>query len=92
MLAERIDAWNEQLRQESLQKGRQEGWQEAWEQGWKEGLREGIAMALLRVLEKRFGPADPATRDRIAAADADLLLEWIDRSAVAESLADIFSD
>jgi predicted transposase/invertase (TIGR01784 family) len=75
MLAERIDSWNEQ----QLQKGRQEGRQ------------EGEAKALLRLLEKRFGPVDQATRDRIAAADADVLLEWIDSFATAESLGDVFS-
>jgi hypothetical protein len=75
MLAERIDSWNERLREESRQEGRQ----------------EGEAKALLRLLEKRFGPVDQVTHDRIAAADADLLLEWIDRFSTAESLADVFS-
>jgi len=79
MLAERIDAWNEALREESRKEGRQEGRQ------------EGEAKALLRFLEKRFGRVDRATRDRIAAADADLLLEWIDRFTTAETLADVFS-
>jgi hypothetical protein len=75
MLAERIDSWNEQLREE----------------GRQQGLQAGEAKALLRLLEKRFGPLDQVTRDRIAAADADLLLEWIDRFSTAESLADVFS-
>ncbi|MEA2600398.1 MAG: hypothetical protein QOF89_1390 [Acidobacteriota bacterium] len=79
MLAERIDSWNEQLREESLQ------------QGLQQGRQEGEAKALLRFLERRFGPVDQVTRDRIAAADADLLLEWIDRFSTAESLADVFS-
>ncbi len=79
MLAERIDSWNEQLREKSLQ------------QGLQQGRQEGEAKALLRLLEKRFGPVDQVTRDRIAAADADLLLEWIDRFPTAESLADVFS-
>ena len=79
MLAERIDSWNEQLREE----GRQ--------QGLQQGLQAGEAKALLRLLEKRFGPLDQVTRDRIADADADLLLEWIDRFSTAESVADVFS-
>ena len=79
MLAERIDSWNEQ----QLQKGRQ--------QGLQQGRQEGEAKALLRLLEKRFGPVDQVTRDRIAAADADILLEWIGRLATAESLGDVFS-
>jgi hypothetical protein len=87
MLAERIDSWNEQLREDSLQQGLQKGLQ----QGRQEGRQEGEAKALLRLLEKRFGPVDQDARDRIAAADADLLLEWIDRFSTAESLADVFS-
>jgi predicted transposase YdaD len=83
MLAERIDSWNEEKRQE--------GWQEGWQEGRQEGRREERADLLLLWLEKRFGPVDQAIRNRIAAADADLLLEWIDRSSTAESLADVFS-
>jgi len=83
MLAERIDSWNEQLRQESRQEGLQ--------QGLQQGLQAGEAKALLRLLEKRFGPIDRATLADVAAADADLLLEWIDRFSTAESLADVFN-
>ena len=79
MLAERIASWREEDRQQGRQEGR------------REGRREAEAEILLRLLEKRFGPVAPAIRDRIAAADADLLLEWIDRSSTAESLADVFS-
>jgi hypothetical protein len=43
------------------------------------------------MLERRFGSVDQATRERIASADSDLLLEWIDRSSIAESLGDVFS-
>jgi flagellar biosynthesis/type III secretory pathway protein FliH len=85
MLAERIDSWNEKVRQEGLEEGRQLGRQKA------------MAEALLLVLETRFGPVDQATRDRIAAADTDHLTEWIKRFAtaarpsdVAASPADIF--
>jgi flagellar biosynthesis/type III secretory pathway protein FliH len=83
MLAERIDSWNEHLREESLRQGRQEGRQE--------GLQQGEAKALLRLLERRFGLVDQATRDRIATADAELLLEWIDRFPTADSLAGVFA-
>jgi putative YhgA-like transposase len=78
MLAERIDSWNEKLRKESRQEGQ------------REGRQEGRQEALLRLLEKRFGLVSEAVRERIAGADADLLLEWIDRFPTAESLADIF--
>ncbi len=75
MLAERIDSWTKQDRQKSRQEGRQ----------------EGKAELLLLWLEKRFGLVDQATRGRIAAADDELLLKWMDRISTAESLADVFS-
>ncbi len=88
MLAERIDSWNEKVREEGRQLG--------LEQARKEGLREGMAEVLLLVLETRFGPVDQATRDRIAAADEQHLTEWVKRFAtvarpsnVAASLADV---
>ena len=80
MLAERIDIWNQQLREESLQKGMQQGEQ------------KGEAKALLLLLEKRFGTVDQGTRDRITKADSDLLLGWLGRFATATRLADVFDN
>jgi len=76
MLAERIEIWNQQLREQSLHEGRR--------QGLEQGLRQW--------LKARFGTIDAATQKRIAAANDDLLLHWVDRSARAESLADVFRD
>ncbi len=47
---------------------------------------------LLRQLKARFGSVDAATRRRILAAEPDLLLQWGDRFAWAESLAEVFDD
>jgi predicted transposase YdaD len=81
MLAERIDTWNQQL----LHKGQR--------QGLEQGRELGQAEALLRLLKARFGSTiDAVTQKQIAAANGDLLLHWIDRSARAESLADVFRD
>ena len=57
-----------------------------------EGQRQGLEQGLLRALKARFGTIDAATRKRIAAANGELLLHWFDRSAHAESLADVFRD
>jgi hypothetical protein len=66
---------------------------DSWnEQLRKESRQQGRQEALLRLLEKRFGMVSEAVRDRIAGADADLLLEWIDRFPTADSLADIFGE
>jgi hypothetical protein len=54
-------------------------------------VQEGKVEALLLLLEKRFGPVDQATRDRVAAADTDLFLDWVGRLATAESVESIFS-
>jgi Putative transposase, YhgA-like len=78
MLAERIDEWNRQLEEQGIQKGIQQG------------LQQGEARALLRMLEKKFGGLPAGARDRIAKADAGLLLEWIDRAITATSLGDVF--
>jgi hypothetical protein len=74
MLAERIDSWNEKVRQE----------------GRQEGLQEGEAKTLLLFLETRFGPVDQATRDRITAADTHHLVKWVKRVVTAASPADVF--
>ncbi|HEX3530676.1 MAG TPA: hypothetical protein VH988_26735 [Thermoanaerobaculia bacterium] len=88
MLAERIDTWNQQLREQSLHEGQRQG----LEQGLEKGLQQGLQQGLLRGLKARFGTIDAVTQKRIAAADGDLLLHWFDRSARAESLADVFRD
>jgi hypothetical protein len=90
MLAERIDEWNRQLKEEGIQAGLQEGLQQGLQQGRQEGRQEGEAKALLRLLEKKFGGLEPGARNRITNADADLLLEWIDRAVTATSLSDVF--
>ncbi len=64
-------------------------WTEMWKQ---QGLREGESTMLLRQLETRFGPLDKHTRERVAGADAERLLEWGERILRAESLADVFGD
>jgi predicted transposase YdaD len=92
MLAERIDEWNREVREEGVRQGVQQGLRQGVQEGRQEGLQLGEAKALLRLLERRFGLLDPRTRDRVTAADADLLLEWIDRAATAESLAAVFAD
>jgi Putative transposase, YhgA-like len=100
MLAERIDTWNRQLLHEGqrqgleqgLQQGLQKGLQKGLQQGLRQGLLRGQAETLLRLLKARFGRIDAATRKRIASAEGDLLAHWVDRSARAESLGDVFRD
>jgi len=92
MLAERIDTWNQQLREQSLHEGHRQGLQQGIEQGLQQGLLRGQAETLLRLLKARFGRIDAATRERIASANGDVLAHWVDRFARAESLADVFRE
>jgi len=74
MLAESIDRWNRQIREEGRQEGRQ----------------EGEAQVVLRLLRLKFGPLPPEIEERVRSADADRLLEWSERVLTAERLQDIF--
>jgi predicted transposase/invertase (TIGR01784 family) len=56
------------------------------EQGINQGQRLGEATALLRQIERKFGPPSDTVRERVLAADSDTLLEWLDRILVAESV------
>jgi len=82
MLAESIDRWNRQIREE----GRQEGLQE----GLQEGRQEGEAKVVLRQLRLKFGPLPPEIEEQVCSEDADRLLEWSERVLTAERLQDVF--
>jgi predicted transposase YdaD len=96
MLAESIDRWNREIREESreegLQKGLQEGLQEGLQKGFQQGRQEGEARLVLRLLRLKFAPLEPEIEERVRAADADRLLVWGERVLTAESLEDIFRD
>ncbi len=64
-------------------------WTEMWEQ---RGRREGESTLLLCQLERRFGPFDEHTRQRVQSADAERLLEWGKRFVDATALQDVFAD
>jgi hypothetical protein len=51
-----------------------------------QGQRLGEATAVLRLIERKFGPPSDSVRERVLAADSDTLLEWLDRILVAESV------
>ncbi|MEA2559431.1 MAG: hypothetical protein QOH06_935 [Acidobacteriota bacterium] len=76
MLADSIDRWNREIREEGRQEGRQ----------------EGEARLVLRQLRLKFGALAPELEDRVRSADADRLLEWGERVLTAETLQDVFGD
>jgi predicted transposase YdaD len=76
MLAESIDRWNRQIREEGREEGRQ----------------EGEARVVLRLLRLKFGPLAPELEERLRSADVDRLLEWGERVLTARSLQEVFRD
>lgn len=85
MLAERVIEWTREWEEQGLQKGLQKGLQE----GLQKGLQEGEATLLARLMERRFGPLDTVTLQRLQTADADTLLRWGDRLLQAGSVAEM---
>ncbi len=68
-------------------------WTEMWEQqGIEKGRQEGESTLLLLLLERRFGPLDEHTRQRVEAAGTEQLLEWGKRFVDATSLQAVFAD
>jgi uncharacterized protein DUF4351 len=84
MLAESIDRWNREIREEGLQEG--------LEKGLLEGRQEGEARVVLRLLRLKFGPLSPELERRVQSGDVDRLLEWSERILTAESIQDVFRD
>lgn len=73
---------------------------ETWKKRWKaegvaegrvEGEARGEAKALIRLVEKRFGPLPADLQARVLAADAVSVETWLDRLMEASSLEVLFS-
>ncbi len=61
-------------------------------EGKAEGLHEGKTGALLRLLDRRFGPDSDAVRFRVKAADLDTLDHWFDRALDAATIEAVFDE
>ncbi|TVR56627.1 MAG: DUF4351 domain-containing protein [Candidatus Competibacteraceae bacterium] len=60
------------------------------EQWVQEGRQEGEAKALLRLVQVKFGPPEPAVAARIAAADSAQVERWLERILTANSPDELF--
>jgi predicted transposase YdaD len=87
-----IDLKQTRFYQQAVSEGLQEGMEKGMEKGMHRGIIQGEAALLLRQLERRFGPISLAARQRIAAADADVLLIYGERVLDAKSLEDVFAE
>ena len=63
-------------------------WTEQWLQ---QGEARGYAKAILRLIEQKFGTPEPPIRQKVEQAEAEQLLAWIDRLAVANRLEEVFA-
>jgi len=84
--AERIKEQMKQREQSALQQGLQKGLQ----QGLQKGVLQGEALALQRMLTRRFGPLPGWVQQRLQHATPDELETWLDRVLDASCLEDVF--
>ncbi len=73
-----------------IEKGLQQGIEQGIEQGVQQGLQQGEALALQRLLAKRFGAVPPEIAARIAAASLEEIERWFDQAIEAKRLDDVF--
>lgn len=60
--------------------------------GYERGMGRERAHIILALLERRFGPLDEATAERIRSADAQTHRRWLDHLLAAPTLDDVFTD
>ncbi len=82
MLADKLEVWAKAYIAEGKQEGRQEGKQE--------GRQEGEALALQKLLAKRFGVIPVEITAQIANASLEQIEQWFDTAIDAHFLTDVF--
>jgi flagellar biosynthesis/type III secretory pathway protein FliH len=88
---ETADRGRREGRQEGMKEGHKEGRKEGRKEGHKEGRKEGEAMALLRLLEQRFGTLPETVTARVTQASMHDIECWLDRVLHAASLDAVFA-
>ena len=77
-LAKRFAAWDRKMERKGERKGE------------KKGELKGLQNTLSKLLEKRFGPIDAQTDQRIKKANLEQLDEWVLRSVDARTVSEVF--
>ena len=72
-----------------FQRCREEGRQLGVQRGVQRGVQQGECVALMRVMQHKFGDIPEPARRRIESADPETLLEWLDRALVAASIDEV---
>ena len=92
MLADRLEEWALDYKAKGVLQGMQQGMQKGMQKGERKGKQEGEALALQRLLTKRFGELPVQLSARINEADLVQIEQWLDRIFDAKNIDDIFSD
>jgi hypothetical protein len=71
---------------------RAEGMEKGMAQGMEQGMTQGERTVLIRQLQRRFGPLDAQSLNRLEAANQQQLELWAERVLEADSLADFFQE
>ena len=79
MLAETLDGWTRQWKEEGLRERR------------LEGRLEGESTLLQKLFERRFGPLPDWARQRLAEATSEQLEAWALEVLDADTLEDVFA-
>jgi hypothetical protein len=90
MLADRVEGWFKQARQQGWNEGLLEGELKGELRGEQKGLLEGEAKVLARQLTRRFDPLPEWVALRLREADAGQLETWADAVLEAETLGEVF--
>jgi hypothetical protein len=72
--------------------GIKKGIQQGLQQGRQEGVQQGEALALQKLLVRRFGALPASAVEQIANARAELLEVWLDRVLDAATLEEVFHE
>ena len=86
MLADKLEGWAKAYIAEGEIKGKQAGRQE----GEIKGRQEGEALALQKLLAKRFGVIPVEITAQIANASLEQIEQWFDTAIDAHLLTDVF--
>jgi hypothetical protein len=78
------------LTQPYFEKGLADGLAKGRAKGLVEGRAEGEAIALVRLLEKRFGILPAALRQRVFTADLQSIETWFERAIDGPDLKSVF--
>ncbi|QFY88705.2 DUF4351 domain-containing protein [Magnetovirga frankeli] len=83
-LADRVEQWAKDYRAEGMRQGMQ--------QGLQQGMQQGEALALQRLLRKRFGEIPAGVAEQISRASAEQIEGWLDQVLEASSLESLFGN